>query len=253
MQDIGFDLNSMSFAVLFVAFALGGVIKGATGAGAPVIAIPVMALFFDVQLAVILMAIPNLISNSVQIVHYRNENFSKVLVGRFAAFGALGCSLGTVILAFSPPNLLEVIVAVSTVSYIALRIMNPKLELKEKISQKLSIPIGFAGGVIQGASGISAPIALSFLTAMKLKREVFIFTISCFFGGMALVQIGALSVFGLLKWPLILLSIMALIPQIMFMPVGNLITKNMQKTTFDKVILALLSILCFKLIYNIIY
>jgi uncharacterized protein len=82
---------------------------------------------------------------------------------------------------------------------------------------------------------------------------VFIFTISCFFGGMALVQIGALSVFGLLKWPLILLSIMALIPQIMFMPVGNLITKNMQKTTFDKVILALLSILCFKLIYNIIY
>ena len=47
------------FAILG-AFALGGTLKGATGAGAPIITIPVIAAFYDVRIAVIIMVIPNL-------------------------------------------------------------------------------------------------------------------------------------------------------------------------------------------------
>ena len=78
----GFDLNLLSLAALFLAFALGGIVKGATGAGAPVVAIPVIAIFFDVQLAVIIMAVPNLISNLLQIIHYRKVEINRVAVTR---------------------------------------------------------------------------------------------------------------------------------------------------------------------------
>ena len=41
-----FDFSIISFLTLFFAFAIGGILKGATGAGAPVVAIPVLAIFF---------------------------------------------------------------------------------------------------------------------------------------------------------------------------------------------------------------
>ena len=58
------------FAIL-VAFALGGTLKGATGAGAPIITIPVIAAFYDVRIAVIIMVIPNLLTNISQIYQFR--------------------------------------------------------------------------------------------------------------------------------------------------------------------------------------
>ena len=185
----GFDLNLLSLSALFFAFALGGTVKGATGAGAPVIAIPVIAIFFDVQLAVIIMAVPNLISNLLQIIHYRKVEINRVAVTRLTFSGALGCIFGTFILTNAAAHFLEIIVALSTIFYISIKLLKPKLILPEHLSNSLSIPIGLAGGVIQGSAGISAPIALSFLNAMKMSRESFIFTISSFFGSMAAVQI----------------------------------------------------------------
>ena len=52
--------------------------KGATGAGSPVIAIPVLAVFIDAKLAVALMAIPNLFSNLIQIHQYKDTKKSKL-------------------------------------------------------------------------------------------------------------------------------------------------------------------------------
>lgn len=247
----GFDLNLFSFAMLFLAFALGGILKGATGAGTPVIAIPVLTIFFDVQLAVILMVMPNLVSNIMQIIHFRKVKINRTIAVRFAGSGALGCISGTFILAKASPDLLEIIVAVSTILYISLKLLKPNLKLSQYLSDTLSVPIGFAGGVIQGSAGISTPLALGFLNAMKMARESFILTISSFFGAMAAVQIITLVFLNLLSWPLMILSAAALIPQIGFMPVGNIITKNISKNSFENVILILLSLLCLKLLYSV--
>jgi hypothetical protein len=50
---------------------------------------------------------------------------------------------------------------------------------------------------------------------------------------------------------LIIISAAALIPQLLFMPVGNVAAKNMSKKNFENVILVLLSLLCLKLIYSV--
>jgi len=46
---------------------------------------------------------------------------------------------------------------------------------------------------VQGTCGVSAPIALAYLNAIGMKRNEFIFTISCFFGAMAAIQLLSLS------------------------------------------------------------
>ena len=49
--------------VAMLAFLLGGVLKGAIGAGTPVIVIPIMSIYFDVPFAVAVFALPALVSS----------------------------------------------------------------------------------------------------------------------------------------------------------------------------------------------
>jgi uncharacterized membrane protein YfcA len=55
------------------AFFTGGILKGATGAGAPIIAIPILTFLFDVPTAVASFTLPNLLSNLWQGWHFRKS------------------------------------------------------------------------------------------------------------------------------------------------------------------------------------
>ena len=99
MQFINLDFSTI--LILFLAFALGGIVKGATGAGSPIIAIPVLTIFFDAKLAVAVMAVPNLCSNIYQIKQFRNSIDSTKFSIRFAVFGALGCLAGSIFFVFT--------------------------------------------------------------------------------------------------------------------------------------------------------
>ena len=61
----------MGLVWVCVALILGGILKGATGAGAPVIAVPVIAIYFDVPTAVAVMVLPNFTTNLIQSWKYR--------------------------------------------------------------------------------------------------------------------------------------------------------------------------------------
>ena len=76
--------DPITIVVILFAFALEGTLKGTTGAGATIITIPVIAAFYDVQLAVIIMVIPNLLSNISQIYQFR-----KTILPTFLAFRLL--------------------------------------------------------------------------------------------------------------------------------------------------------------------
>ena len=54
------ELDPPALLAICVALSLGGLLKGATGMGTPVVAVPVMAAFVDVKLAVIIMVIPKM-------------------------------------------------------------------------------------------------------------------------------------------------------------------------------------------------
>jgi hypothetical protein len=187
-----------SIFILFCAFAIGGILKGATGAGSPLVTIPVLAIFFDAKLAVILMCIPNLISNSAQIVQYRNSANNMVFSLKFAVAGGIGCMAGTVVLASIETSFIQFLVGTLTLVYVLIRLIKPKKQISGSLPRFLTPLIGLLGGLVQGSCGISAPVALSFLNALNLKRENFIFSISCFFFSMALVQIFTVHFFGLL-------------------------------------------------------
>ena len=91
--------DTVTIIAILVAFALGGILKGATGAGAPVVTIPVIAAFYDVRIAVIIMVVPNLLTNIGQLYQFRKTILPSLFTVSFALGGGIGALIGTILLA----------------------------------------------------------------------------------------------------------------------------------------------------------
>ena len=237
------NLDFQTVIIMIVAFALGGLVKGATGAGSPVIAIPVLTVFFDAKLAVAIMAVPNLFSNLVQIKQFRRSVENLTFSLKLSAFGTLGCLGGTLFFILTSTRMIELLVAIITVLYVVLSFKKNSKKLSQQFAKKMIPPIGLLGGFVQGTCGVSAPIALAFLNAIGMKRAEFIFTISCFFGAMAAIQIVSLSFFNFMTWQLFLLGLLSLAPIFLGMSLGDKLTKKISSQSFEKLILVFLILL----------
>lgn len=240
-------LDPSSYVAMFAALALGGVLKGATGAGVPVIAVPVIAAFVDVRFAVMVMVVVNLMTNTRQIWTFRDTRLPEGFALRFGLAGAVGALIGTGLLVWLPEEVLSAMLAGLVFAYIGLRLARPDFRLSMEVARRFVIPVGAIGGVFQGAAGISAPVSVSFLNAIRLERPVFIFTVSVFFVSMCVVQLPALLLSGLMTLPIFALSFLAIIPVIAFMPSGNWLGQRASPQVFDRVILVFLSVLAVRL------
>lgn len=243
-----FDWTTL--AIAFLCLAAGGVLKGATGAGAPVLAVPALAMMFDVRFAVVAMVVPNLLTNILQAWRFRGEKLSRRFIWSFAIAGGLGMIVGTVMLSVFPAKYLSLMVALGVVIYIVLRLSRPDWMIGPALAERLSLPVGLAGGLLQGASGISAPVSLTFLNAMRLERPVFISTVSVFFVAVTSVQLPALAYAGIMTWQGLAISFAAMLPILAFMPVGSALARRFSRHAFDRAILVLLAALAVKLVYD---
>ena len=244
---MNFDL--ITIIAIFTAFALGGILKGATGAGAPIITIPVIAAFYDVRIAVIIMVIPNLLTNIGQLYQFRKTILPSFFTVSFALGGGIGAFLGTILLVSLPIKILTLSVAIIVIVYILLKIAVPSWKLVYGKAKKLVFIMGAGGGILQGSAGLSAPISITFLNSMKLERNQFIPTISVYFGVMSIFQMPTLYYYDFLNIEIIIVSIMSTIVLMCFMPLGSWIAKSISKETFDKVTLILLGFIALRIIY----
>ena len=242
------DLAGVIWAAL--ALALGGILKGATGAGAPIIAVPVIALFHDVPTAVVALVLPNCFSNLWQSWTYRKSIPEGAFAWAFAGAGLVGALAGTVMLASFTPQILLLMVAGVVFLYIAFRLARPGWRLPFETARRMVLPAGLAAGILQGATGVSAPVSITFLNAIGFERRVFIGTISIFFLAMTLIQIPLLIGYGMLTPHLALLSAAALLPILGGMPIGAALAQRIPREVFDKVILALIAVVAARLAWS---
>lgn len=238
----------MSIILAIVAILLGGVMKGAVGAGVPIIAAPALTMLFDVQTAVAILVVPNLLSNVWQAWQFRHEAMPKRFLILFAGGGMLGVAIGTVMLAVLPQEALSLMVAFAVMAYITLRLARPNWTLKRDSANRLCGAAGIAGGFLQGATGISAPASITFLNAMKLPREAFIGTVSIFFVCMTAVQIPTLWGVGLLSLEMLAYGFGALALVFLSMPLGNWLGKRASPKVFDMVMLITLAVITVKIL-----
>lgn len=234
--------------VAMIAFALGGILKGAIGAGTPVVVIPLMSIYFGVPYAVAVFVLPALLSNLWQAWQFRGALMDRAFVLRLALGAGVGALIGSVALAALPSAFLSVTVGVLALVYLGFRLAKPDWQLDRAVADRVVLPVGVAAGVLQGAAGISAPVSLTFLHALQLGRSQFIATISVLFSSMALVQLPALGSLGVLDLERFLVSVLACLPLFLGMPVGAWLVRKVRPQVFDRLIMALLFVIAIGLI-----
>jgi len=240
----------MDWIAVIVSLALGGILKGATGIGAPVLAVPAMASIFGVPFAISVMVLPNFVMNTLQIWQFRKDAPPLTFLAALTISGLAGVLAGTVLLTKMPGETLSRAVAVLLLVYIGMRLGRPHWALGEGAGRLLAAPMGFISGMLQGATGLSAPASITFLNALRLGRNTFIFTISVLFTSFGVVQIPALFAIGILDAHRLFISALAIIPMAVSMPIGVLIAKLLKPAVFDRVILLVLAGIALKLIFE---
>jgi uncharacterized membrane protein YfcA len=230
-----------------LALGVGGLVKGATGMGLPLLALPILAAFLGVQHAVALMCLPVIITNFWQVWRFRAAMWEGDFLPAMALGGAAGVAVGTWFIVSVPERALSLALALLVFTYIALRLANPHFAVPRRLGKQLAPGFGFGAGVLQGATGIGSPISVTFIHAMRLGRAAHVFAVSVTFLLYTVVQIPALAVAGVMTWGIALEGVIAMLPALATMPLGNWLAGRISQAVFDRIVLALLAVVALEL------
>ena len=236
--------------IIFVALGAGAFSKGATGMGLPLIAVPIMAGFLGAQQAIIVITIPNMVSNFWVMWSYRTR-FHTVPGLAFATMtGAVGVAGGTWFLATADESALTLVLAACVGSYLVLLAFGIELRFRGRSGRVLSPVIAAAAGVSQGAAGMSSAVVAAWVRAFGLEKEGYIFAASTMFLGLTTTHFLFVLAAGLFDWQLFGQGILALIPIAVFLPLGMRVTPYISKAWFNRVIVTIIVVVEAKLIWQ---
>ncbi|KKB08340.1 hypothetical protein VE26_14880 [Devosia chinhatensis] len=240
-------------AVLGLALAAGAIVKGATGMGLPLIALPVLTTAFGLQHAVGIMAVTQVLTNALQLWQFRTAGQSERMrfLPLFLFAGGLGVILGTLALHSLPERTLVFSLGVLLLGYFLLKISRPHLSVDAGLARRGGPFAGFGSGVLQGATGISAPVGVTFIHAMGLERGAHLYAVSAMFLVLGLVQFPALVVSGIMQPAWIVEALLAMIPILVFMPIGQALAGRLSRRAFDLMILIFLGLMGLKMVLGL--
>lgn len=237
-----------TWAMIIVTFALGGVLKGVTGVGLPLIALPLLSARVGVPAAIAIIGLPSIITNAWQAWSLRRQLVDLPYLWKFLLAGMVGIAAGTSLLLQVPEALLSIGLGAMLLAYIAVRLARPDFALSARAASLISPVVGLAGGMLQGLTGIVAPIGVTFFNSLRLSRLSYLFATATMFLLFAIVQLSSIGVSGVLAPHHLAQGLVASLVALAFMPLGAWIGSKLSPTAFDRMILALLFVLALSLV-----
>ncbi len=226
-----------------LAVAVAAFVKGAIGFGFPTLGTPLLALVVDVKIAFLVLIVPNVAMDVVQFVR---TGASRAVVRRIApvvVFGGIGMVVGTRLLAALEPRTVTLILGGFILVFVALNVAGLSPRLPPRWEPWASPVAGLAVGVIGGITNApGTPLALYFYALGLAKRE-FVGAVAFSFVLYKLVQLGAVTWFGLMSLPLLGWSLLLTVVALGGFALGLRVQDRLQPAAFNRVVLAFLAVL----------
>ncbi len=219
---------------------LAGFVKGVTGMGHPLVAVPIVSLFLSVEEAVVLVALPNLLSNLVLCVETRASVPQTRDLPRFLAAGMPAAVAGVWVLLAVPADVLRVALAIAIFTFVFQKLRQPDLMIPPATATRFAPLAGAAAGLFQGSIGISGPIVAPWFQCYRLGQSPYIFSIAASFGATGLVQIVVLALRGGFDGR-IGLAVLAIPSSLAAIWVGARVRRRLSGPVFEQLVLAVLT------------
>lgn len=240
----------MEIVAVIFAVVLGALVKSVTGIGLPPIAIPVLAVLVGPRDAVVVMTLSTIVTNAYLTWTYRDAARETQNLPTMIAAGVVGAPLGVYFLTSLDPRVVGAVLGVIVVIYVVMSLSGKQFTIDDQRARRLAAPVGFLGGAVQGATGLSAVVLASYIHALGISQRAFIFSVSALFQVFALVQgIGFIAT-GAYTAELVAGSVVAAVVAMTTLAVGTRFTVRMSPTAFNRVVMAVLTFSALKLLYD---
>lgn len=232
-------MSGTELAIVLVAVIIGSVVKAVTGMGLPLIAIPIAALFVDLDDAVVTLALPNVVANGVLAFGEREHRTATRDLPVLAITGVVGAVIGAVAFVSLPERPLVVVLILAIVAYVVAFFAKPDLRTGAERSRRLAPAVGAVAGAFQGAIGISGPIVGSWIHSYRLERGAHILSVTSLFLVTSLTQFIVFAASGELA-DRMGASLLACVPTLASIPVGTHLRGRVSTRGFDLAVVGML-------------
>ena len=234
-------MTGAEIAIALAAITGGALVKSISGLGLPIVAIPVMALFISLEEAVVIMAIPSLVSNVIMAFRARAARNATVDIPILATTGLCAAIAGSALLIWLPEESLLIALALAVFAYVGVTLLHADLHISDTSRSWLSPTVGVAGGLMHGATGISGPIYGTYVHALRLPQEAYILSVTSLFAIAGIGQLLVLSSTGQFTTGLFLVGLAAIVPVIALIPLGARVRDRMSGERFNRLVLVVLT------------
>ncbi|MEX2453450.1 MAG: sulfite exporter TauE/SafE family protein [Rhodospirillaceae bacterium] len=250
-MDLSLDFQSI--AIICFGLGLGAFVKGLTGMGLPLVAVPFMASFLGAEHAVVVMQIPGLVSNIWLVWRYRRQARSIPVRHDLILPAAFMTVVGVWFLDSTDDRITILLLAAVVAGFLALLLFNPSFRLDGRIGRIATPVASLVGGFVQGASGVSGPLFSSLILSFRLSKEAYVFYNGLLFGLFNIIQIVAIFFFGMWTWERFAEGCLALVPLFVFQFIGMRMMGGVSPRLFTRVVIGIIFVMEIKLVWEGLY
>lgn len=221
-----------------IAFLIAGFVKGVIGLGLPTVAIGLLGLVMPPAEAAALLVVPSLVTNVWQLA--AGPNFTALLLRLWPML--LGICAGTWVATAAGAGMLAIgesgyaagVLGVALLVYACLGLTRMRFRVPARIETRFSFLVGAITGAVTAATGVFVIPAVPWLQAMDLRRDDLIQALGLSFLTSTIAMAAGLAEGGALDTAMAGSSLLALIPALGGMALGQWVRTRVHPDTFRR-------------------
>jgi len=216
-----------------------GFIKGSSGFGSSLVALPLLSLFYPIEDVVIIMITLNVVLNFLMLFEYKSISFNKdkrIIV--IIIFGVICTFLGFQLAEYLDEQIIKYIAAL----LIFLAILNKTSKIKFTIKDNFIFQAitGSLSGLFNGIASIDGPPVVFYLTSIKADKTRFKHTLVSYFFVLAVLSVSMLVISGNYPIDVFFNAMYVGLFLIIGLIIGMLVSRRINDKTFSKFVTILL-------------
>lgn len=233
-------MDPVLLAVAAFGLFFAGIVKGTTGIGYSSCALPFLVPVVGLQSAIVLIVMPAMMSNVF--VALTAGHFREVVARFWPLYVAtpVGIAVGVTFLSSTDQRIAVALLGAVIIVYSMMSLMQPNLSLREPWSRALNAPVGFATGLLTGLTGSQVMPLLPYIMALHLEPNRTIQAINLAVMLTSAFLAAGLMLSGLMDMPSLGLSLLAVIPALLGVHLGNQARNLLPVQLFRRLILVVL-------------
>jgi uncharacterized protein len=235
------SLPIASLCALILVFVFGGVVKGVTGVGLPLVLVPLATQFVSVPVAVALVSVSMVVTNIVQSAEGGHTAAAVRSLLPIQVPLAIGAVLGTHLLINIDIRWLRLIVGPSFIILAVMLLCLSRVRISRRAARWSGPFVGFGAGLLGGMSAIFGPPMIAYMVGIGVDPDTFVKRMAILALTASATMLLVLGTSGAMSGGDFLISALALIPIQLGMPLGRWLRGRIKPHLFRILVLVVLA------------